>query len=141
LPRTYLDGAAIRLPDSSPLVALTLRYDRLDHFWFTLAHELAHVSLHLDRDDIEAFFDDLAAAGPQKAEQEADEFAAEALIPAGKWATAGLTTASPKQRVIDFAAQLMVSPAIPAGRLRFESRNYKLLQELVGTGEVRKLFK
>jgi len=43
LPHTHLDGAAIRLPDSSPLVALTVRHDRLDNFWFTLCHELAYI--------------------------------------------------------------------------------------------------
>ena len=43
LPRTYLDGAALRLGDGRPVVALTLRYDRIDSFWFCLLHELAHV--------------------------------------------------------------------------------------------------
>jgi HTH-type transcriptional regulator/antitoxin HigA len=42
LKHTHLDGAAIKLPDGSPLVAVTLRYDRLDNFWLTLSHELAH---------------------------------------------------------------------------------------------------
>ena len=28
---------------SSPLIALSLRYDRIDNFWFTLLHELSHV--------------------------------------------------------------------------------------------------
>ena len=32
---------------SQPVVAQTLRYDRLDNFWFVLFHELAHVFLHL----------------------------------------------------------------------------------------------
>ena len=33
LPGTYLDGAAIMLP-TFPVVGLTLRYDRIDNFWF-----------------------------------------------------------------------------------------------------------
>jgi len=41
LPKTYLDGAALRLGDGRPVVALTLRYDRIDNFWFCLLHELA----------------------------------------------------------------------------------------------------
>jgi HTH-type transcriptional regulator/antitoxin HigA len=41
LPRTYIDGAMF--PGTNPIVALTLRYNRLDNFWFTLAHELAHI--------------------------------------------------------------------------------------------------
>lgn len=55
LPKTYLDGAAFYF-DERPVVALTLRYDRIDAFWFTLMHELAHVvaghqGLHLDNFD------------------------------------------------------------------------------------------
>lgn len=52
LPKTRLDGAAAFISDG-PVVALTMRFDRIDHFWFTLLHELAHLSLehrggHLD---------------------------------------------------------------------------------------------
>jgi len=41
LPKTYLDGAILPV-DGHPVVALSLRYDRIDNFWFTLLHELAH---------------------------------------------------------------------------------------------------
>lgn len=43
LAKTYLDGAAFWL-EEDPVVALTLRYDRIDSFWFTLMHELAHLT-------------------------------------------------------------------------------------------------
>ena len=42
LPKTYLDGVAIST-NKNPIIGLTLRYDRVDSFWFTLLHELAHV--------------------------------------------------------------------------------------------------
>jgi HTH-type transcriptional regulator/antitoxin HigA len=42
LPKTYLDGAALWVGDQ-PVVALSLRYDRIDAFWFTLLHEMAHI--------------------------------------------------------------------------------------------------
>jgi HTH-type transcriptional regulator / antitoxin HigA len=47
LSKTYLDGAALHLDDrmDSPVVALTLRYNRIDNFWFTLMHEIAHIVL------------------------------------------------------------------------------------------------
>ena len=45
------------------MIGLTLRYDRIDNFWFTLLHELAHVGLHLGEGDRDAFVDDLALAG------------------------------------------------------------------------------
>lgn len=41
LPKTYLDGAILPV-NGHPVVALSLRYDRIDNFWFTLLHELAH---------------------------------------------------------------------------------------------------
>ena len=71
LKKSHLDGSSMLMPDGSPLIALTLRYDRLDSFWFTLFHELAHVKLHLDENRI-AFFDDMDSAMNQKIEKEAD---------------------------------------------------------------------
>lgn len=52
LPKTYIDGAALWL-EKNPVIALSLRYDRIDAFWFTLFHELAHIKYnhniqHLD---------------------------------------------------------------------------------------------
>jgi len=43
LRKTKIDGACLWLSKSSPVVALSMRYDRIDSFWFTLMHELAHV--------------------------------------------------------------------------------------------------
>lgn len=52
LPKTYIDGVLCDA-ETAPIIALTLRYDRIDSFWFTLFHELAHLvlghhTLHLD---------------------------------------------------------------------------------------------
>jgi HTH-type transcriptional regulator / antitoxin HigA len=137
LPKTHLDGAAIRMPDGSPVIALTLRYDRLDNFWFTLFHELAHVSLHLDSDEMEAFYDDLNDEGKDPCEKEADSLASEALIPVAKWKTAQLNRGSSPQAIKEFAAQLRISEAIPAGRIRFEEKDYKLFNQQIGMGKVR----
>src|SRR5215813_2296886 len=58
LPRTHLDGAALQL-DGTPVIGLTLRYDRLDNFWFCLLHELTHVARHLADGGEFLFVDDL----------------------------------------------------------------------------------
>jgi HTH-type transcriptional regulator/antitoxin HigA len=42
LNQTYLDGAAFYL-GNHPVVALTLRHNRIDCFWFSLMHELGHI--------------------------------------------------------------------------------------------------
>ncbi len=140
LPRTFLDGAALKLPDGSPLVALTLRYDRLDHYWFTLCHELAHLALHLDKNDIDTFYDDFSQGGTDVLEKEADKLASEALIPSKQWTKAGLSRRYSAEAVRAFAEELRINAAIPAGRIRYEKKNYTLLKELVGANKVRILF-
>ena len=140
LPKTHLDGAAIKLPDGSPAAALTLRHDRLDNFWFTLFHELAHIAKHLDQDDCDAYFDDLTKTGTDACEKEADEVASEALIPEVKWKAARLNQRSSAQAVRQFADSLNISEAIPAGRIRFEAENYRVLKKQIGIGKVRKMF-
>ena len=62
LPRTHLDGAAFRLPGKPSVIGLTLRYDRIDNFWFCLLHELAHIGRHFDGRP-EGFVDDLDLPG------------------------------------------------------------------------------
>jgi len=56
LPKSYLDGAALWINDH-PIVALTLRYDRIDSFWFTLFHELAHIYLKHQQAHVDQLFD------------------------------------------------------------------------------------
>jgi HTH-type transcriptional regulator / antitoxin HigA len=143
LPRTYLDGAALQLPDSTPVVGLTLRYDRLDNFWFCLLHELAHIGRHMDGTHREAFIDDLSLRevdGVQRdtKEEEADEWAENALIPKKIWEAAQVRINPTSLAVTAFAQQLGISPAIVAGRIRHETRNFRLLSHFVGTGEVRR---
>lgn len=145
LPRTYLDGAALQLIDGRPVIALTLRHDRLDNFWFCLLHELAHVGRHMDYDNPTAFLDDqsLRRAGPvveDPREAEADEWAEEALIPGDAWEASDVSIRPTAINVLHFAEELGVHPAIVAGRVRFMRNNYRLLSQFVGSGEIRRQF-
>jgi len=140
LAKTHLDGAALRLPNGTPVIALTLRYDRIDNFWFTLCHELAHLALHQGEDGWEVFLDDLETRDVNDIEKQADRWAAEALIPEKIWSKSGLNGRPTVSAVVRFSDKYRVHPAIPAGRIRRERRNYKLLSGLVGNGQVRKLF-
>ncbi|KKL04619.1 hypothetical protein LCGC14_2614230, partial [marine sediment metagenome] len=38
-----IDGVCYWLNDFSPVIGMSLRYDRIDNFWFVLRHELEHV--------------------------------------------------------------------------------------------------
>jgi len=140
MPKTYLDGAALWATSGHPVIALSLRYDRLDNFWFTLCHELAHVSLHLERDPEGAFVDDLEASGKSTPERQADGFAADVLVPIAKWKRSGLMVNWSAGSVTEFAKKLRVHPAIVAGRIRRERDNHKILWQLLGKGEVRRCF-
>ena len=145
LRKSYLDGAAMRGPDGVPLVALTLRYDRLDNFWFCLMHELAHIVLHLD-DEACVFLDDMSlrdgSNGSQAAvrEQEADELAERVLIDDDAWVRSGFPDAATNLRIAELAIEANVHPSVVAGRVRFETRNYRRFGGLVGIGEARRAF-
>ena len=145
LPKTYLDGAALRGNDGRPVIGLTLRYDRIDNFWFCLLHELAHVGLHMDNDEGDAFFDDLSlgginAATQDKMEKQADQWVRKALMPDAIWDTSEARERPTAMAVINLAKVLNIHPAIVAGRIRHEQGNYRLLSQFVGTGEVRRQF-
>lgn len=142
LSRTHLDGAALRLTDGMPVVSLTLRYDRLDNFWYSLLHECAHIARHFDGDDVEPFVDDFSARSPDgrpREEEEADEWANEALIPQSAWLGSPVLTNPSPTNVMALASDLGIAAAIVAGRVRYVSRNYRLLTHFVGSGEVRRL--
>src|ERR1700730_2718448 len=143
LPRTYLDGAALQLADGTPVIGLTLRYDRLDNFWFCLFHELAHVGRHLSGTRGDGFVDDLSLRNvkgtPQDPkENEADEWAENGLIPSDVWSTSSVKDNASSLAVMELAQRLGIHPAIVAGRVRHETGNYRLLSHFVGTGTVRK---
>ena len=145
LPKTYLDGAALRLGDGRPVIGLTLRYDRIDNFWFCLLHELAHVGRHMDNDRGEAFVDDLTlrkldGGREDPREAQADEWAEEALIPRTAWDASAVRDRPTTMAVMNLATALQVHPAIVAGKVRYEQQNYRLLSQFVGTGEVRPQF-
>lgn len=136
---TYLDGAAM-LDEGRPIVAMTLRHDRLDNFWFVLMHELAHVAKHLDAAH-PLFTDDLDSAAEQdRKELEADDMAGEALIPQTAWEKSVARTSHAPKDVADLADKLGVHPAIVAGRVRHETKNYRILVKQLGHSQASRHF-
>jgi HTH-type transcriptional regulator/antitoxin HigA len=140
LPRTHLDGAAMLRSDGTPVVGLTLRYDRLDNFWFTLSHELAHIALHLGEKGLCACVDDFESESSDPVESAADEMAQDALIPRDEWREMRSYRGALELKACDLARRLKIHPAIIAGRLRRERDDYRILARVVGQGTVRRLF-
>lgn len=140
LPGTLLDGAALAAADHHAIVAMTLRHDRLDNFWFTLLHEIGHLKLHIRLGEYAAIFDDNDAPAADKIEQDADYFAQEALIPEASWNLAVSRFTQSEKAVLTDAKRFGVAPAVIAGRVRRDADDYTLLRTVVGSGEVRRQF-
>jgi HTH-type transcriptional regulator / antitoxin HigA len=140
LPGTYLDGAAMKLDSGHPVVAITMRYDRLDHFWFVLFHELAHVFLHLESQLGMDYFDEAEDGVDDSIEREADTFALEALIPEQEWKQCLSRFMQSAVSVTADAKRIGIHPSIIAGRIRKENDNYTILSDQLGLNTVRQQF-
>jgi HTH-type transcriptional regulator/antitoxin HigA len=133
-----LDGAVLIDDDGTPVIGMTLRHDRLDSFWFTLLHELAHLQRHIDDKDM-AFVDNLegdSAKRRSKVEREADRLALDAFVPSELWDRSEARLRRDERSIKQLAELVGVHPAVIAGRVRHELQNYRVLGKLVGQGEV-----
>lgn len=145
LPQTRVDGATMWLSDNSPAIALSLRSDRIDWFWFTLMHELAHVK-HGDCKDRTLLDVDLMGESDQDRtskpdfELRADAFAAEFLVPSADLRdfVARVKPLFSRQRIKAFAARVGVHPGIVVGQLHHSgaisyAHSGELLEKVRGT--------
>jgi len=129
LPSTKIDGACFWLNQDpkSPVIVLSLRYDRIDNFWHTLFHELGHLKekhglkkAHHPFDiDI---FGETAPSLEQRPEAEriVNDFAADTLIPTAElnnW-IARVGPLYSKEAIRGFAARLNIHPGIVVGQLQ-----------------------
>jgi HTH-type transcriptional regulator/antitoxin HigA len=123
---TKVDGVCVWLDPSRPVIALSMRFDRIDSFWFALAHELGHV---MHRDGMTNPVVDLDLVGDSAVKSEdkpdterlADQFAANFLIPSQELAgfVARVRPLYSKERIKGFAARLKIHPGIVVGQLAF----------------------
>ena len=128
LPRTGANGVARWLNDRKALIQLNLRYKWQDIFWFTLFHEICHVLKHSSQKII---IDGTGKNGPL--EDEANDWAADFLIPPRTWAEFRTATPFSKSEVTAFARVLGISPGIVVGRLQRERRlRYSEMTDLKG---------
>ena len=141
LKKTYLDGAVFFYKER-PVIAMTLRYDRLDSFWFTLLHELAHLSLgHITPTDAPLLDNLYSPEEREDFEKEADKLARNAEIPADVWDEYKPDMERSKLSVMyRVADRLCIHNAIVAGRIRYETQRWNLLSQHLGAGLVRSAF-
>lgn len=126
-----IDGVCFWLNDKSPVIGMSLRFDRIDNFWFVLRHEIEHVmQLHgrsaamLDA-ELEG---DRAGTGASVVEEEriANSAAQEFCIPSSQL-EAFIARKAPffsERDMIGFARILKVHPGILAGQLQRKTGRY-----------------
>ena len=134
LEKTYLDGAAF-LHNGTPVVVYTARYKRIDNFWFTVAHEIAHILNHLD-DKTPFVLDNLHEETTDKQEQEANMLASKHLKhPEILAFLEPFFSYLSVPRLKECAKMLNIHPAIIIGALAFNKtisfRNINLFNENV----------
>lgn len=139
LAKTKLDGAAMLSGNGKPVIGLTLRFDRLDNFWFTLMHEVVHVWKHLSNPG-EVFLDRLMDKESTEAvEKEANRLARDLLISRASWKSASVRQLPTKAGILALAEELQIHPSIVAGRVQKEQENYAVFADLIERGTVREM--
>jgi HTH-type transcriptional regulator/antitoxin HigA len=136
LPGMRADGAVFHLSTGHPVIAMSLRYPRLDYFWFTLLHELAHLVLHNDQLKEPVFFD-IEAEEKDRAEKAANRLAKDSIVDRESWRNCAPKYDPSDPAVHAYAAKQGVHPSLIAGLLRKESGNYKRYSSIINEHDVR----
>lgn len=129
LPGSKIDGVCFWLNDKSPVIALTMRFDRIDNFWFVLRHEIEHVlqghgkSLVMLDADIEGEVGDREIAEEEKV---ANDAAANFCVPAAKMKAFADRKAPffKDNDILAFAKMINVHPGLVAGQIRRLTNQY-----------------
>lgn len=127
IPGSKLDGACFWLNDQSPVVALSLRLDRFDSFWFTLRHELDHIEHGEGKGGTFVVDEDVGSAAAGDADHEdlpeehrANTNAGDFVVPRSELDgfIARVKPYYSEERVIGFARRMKVHPGIVVGQLQ-----------------------
>lgn len=125
LPHTKIDGACFWLDEFSPVIVLTIRFNRMDNFWYILTHECGHVK---NEDGIDGDILDLNLVGDEATpfddksdiEKRADIFATDFLVAPSEMENfvRRVRPLFSKQKIRGFAMRIGVHPAIVLGQLQ-----------------------
>lgn len=124
LPGAKVDGAAFKI-DGMPVIAVSVRWDRIDAFWFTVMHEFMHIK-HGDAFSVdvnlvrESEFGLTFAVADDESEKSATNEAVETLVPQAELKSF-IKRVSPlyaTTRIIQFAHRIEMHPGVIVGQLQ-----------------------
>ncbi len=137
LPGARIDGACFWLGETSPVVAMTLRFDRIDNFWFVLRHELEHVirghglaAIVLDT-DVGPGSESESACAVAEEERLANEAAADFCVPRESL-DRFIARKDPfyaERDMLGFSRTLGVHPGLVAGQIQHHTGKYNLFRK------------
>lgn len=110
-----VSGATKWLTPTKALLMLSLRHKSNDHLWFSFFHEAGHLLLHGKR----MMFIDTDGKLSDEHEEEANQFARDALIPPSFNETLA-KLATDEASIRRFADQVGIAPGIVVGRMQKE---------------------
>lgn len=152
LPSAKIDGVCMWINDNtSPVVGLSARFDRIDNFWFVLRHELEHVLNGDGKGEMLSGHIDTDLTGKRAGTEEslpgievrANTAAANFCVNTNLM-DAFFNEHNPyfsERKLVEFASDLKVHPGIVAGQLqhrsqrhdRFRSHLSKVRQHLINS--------
>jgi HTH-type transcriptional regulator / antitoxin HigA len=138
LPNAKIDGACFWL-GKSPVIGMSLRFDRIDNFWFVLRHEIEHVLQRHGRDteivdvELEGERAGYESNSIRPEERIANRAASDFCVPIGEM-DSFIARKQPffsERDLLGFARRLQVHPGIVAGQLRRRINRWDLFAKLL----------
>ena len=128
---TKIDGVCLWLDDRSPVIAMTMRHDRMDNYWFVLRHELEHVFRGHGKKSaiVDTDIESSTPTGERAAEEVvANTAAAEFCAPPARIDSfiARKAPLFPERDFLGLARLLGVHPCLVAGQIRFKTKRFEL---------------
>lgn len=129
LKSSKIDGVCLWLDERSPVIGMTMRFDRMDNFWFVLRHELEHVLLGHGKSE-PSLDVDLSGAVVDEEERLANAAASEFCAPNARIDSFIKRKAPifPERDFLGLAKVLGVHPALVAGQIQFKTGRYDLFR-------------
>lgn len=129
-----MDGACFWLDDSKPVIGMTLRFDRIDNFWFVLRHEIEHVLREDGKAENRAVIDtDVGDSKEELPEYErrANAAGADFCVPTAELEDfiARVQPYFSEERVLRFAQRIQVHPGLVVGQLQRHLERHDFLRK------------
>lgn len=133
MPRSKIDGATFWLDGKYPVIGMTLRFDRIDNFWFVLRHEIEHVLQEDGKVEAQVLVDSDVGGqtdGVQECEIRANKAGAEFCISSDMLEDfiARVQPHFSEKKVMNFAQRINVHPGLVVGQLQRRLNRYDFLR-------------